>query len=61
MNKYTYTATRRYKHDPLGVNLEMRLGNDFLMLYGWVGLTPVLTTNSALKCHAVSLGMGVRL
>lgn len=60
-NKKTYTETDDINMKPLGLNLEMRMGYGFLMLYGRVGLTPLLKTSSAPKCYSVSLGMGLRI
>ena len=60
-NKKTYTETEDINLKPLGLNLEMRMGYGFLMLYGRVGLTPLLKTSSAPKCYSVSLGMGLRI
>ena len=60
-NKKTYTETDDINMKPLGLNLEMRMGYGFLMLYGRVGLTPLLKTSSAPKCYSVSFGMGLRI
>lgn len=60
-NKKTYTETEDINLKPLGLNLEMRMGYGFLMLYGRVGLTPLLKTSSAPKCYSVSFGMGLRI
>lgn len=60
-NKKTYTETEDINMKPLGLNLEMRMGYGFLMLYGRVGLTPLLKTSSAPKCYSVSFGMGLRI
>lgn len=60
-NKKTYTETDDINLKPLGLNLEMRMGYGFLMLYGRVGLTPLLKTSSAPKCYSVSFGMGLRI
>lgn len=60
-NKKTYTETEDINLKPLGLNLEMRMGYGFLMLYGCVGLTPLLKTSSAPKCYSVSFGMGLRI
>ena len=60
-NKKTYTETEDINMKPLGLNLEMRMGYGFLMLYGRVGLTPLLKTGSAPKCYSVSFGMGLRI
>ena len=60
-NKKTYTETEDINLKPLGLNLEMRMGYGFLMLYGRVGLTPLLKTSSAPKCYSMSFGMGLRI
>lgn len=60
-NKKTYTETEDINMKPLGLNLEMRMGYGFLMLYGRMGLTPLLKTSSAPKCYSVSFGMGLRI
>ena len=60
-NKKTYTETEDINLKPLGLNLEMRMGYGFMMLYGRVGLTPLLKTSSAPKCYSVSFGMGLRI
>ncbi len=60
-NKKTYTETDDINMKPLGLNLEMRMGYGFLMLYGRVGLTPLLKTSSAPKGYSVSFGMGLRI
>ena len=60
-NKKTYTEAEDINLKPLGLNLEMRMGYGFLMLYGRVGLTPLLKTSSAPKCYSVSFGMGLRI
>lgn len=60
-NKKTYTETEDINLKPLGLNLEMRMGYGFLMLYGRVGLTPLLKTSRAPKCYSASFGMGLRI
>ena len=60
-NKKTHTQTEDINLNPLGVNLEMRLGYGCLMIYGRAGLTPLLKTSSAPKCYSVSFGMGLRI
>ncbi len=60
-NKKTYTETEDINLNPLGLNFEMRMGYGFLMMYGRVGLTPLLKTSSAPKCYSVSFGMGLRI
>lgn len=60
-NKKTRTQTDDINLNPLGLNLEMRLGYGALMIYGRAGLTPLLKTGRAPKCYSASFGMGIRL
>ena len=60
-NKKTHTQTEDSNLNPLGVNLEMRLGYGCLMIYGRAGLTPLLKTSRAPKCYSASFGMGLRI
>lgn len=46
--------------NPLGINLELRAGYGFLMVYGRAALTPLLKTSFAPECYPVGFGIGFR-
>lgn len=47
--------------NPLGVNLEIRAGYGFIMVYGRAALTPLLKKSHAPECYPVALGLGIRI
>ena len=56
-----HTLTRDVNMNPVGVNLEARLGYGFLMLYARTSLTPLLHTKYAPEWHPFTVGVGLRL
>lgn len=57
----TRTETNNTNMNPLGVNLEIRAGYGFLMVYGRAALTPLLKKSHAPECYPVALGLGIRI
>ena len=55
-----HTVTDDINLNPLGLNLEVRAGYGFLMVYGRAALTPLLKTSFAPECYPVSFGIGFR-
>lgn len=60
IGKKKYTETGDINLNPMGLNLEMRIGYGFLMIYGRAALTPLLKTKFAPECYPVSFGVGFR-
>ncbi len=56
-----HTLTRDVNMNPVGINLEARLGYGFLMLYARTALTPLLRTKYAPEWHPFTVGIGIRL
>ncbi len=55
-----HTVTDDINLNPLGLNLELRAGYGFLMVYGRAALTPLLKTSFAPECYPVGFGIGFR-
>ncbi len=56
-----HTLTKDVNMNPVGINLEARLGCGFFMLYARTALTPLLRTKYAPEWHPFTVGFGVRL
>ena len=55
------TETSDTNINPLGLNLELRMGYRYIVVYGRAALTPLLKTVSAPKCYQLAFGLGVRI
>lgn len=55
------TETSDTNINPLGLNLELRMGYRYVVVYGRAALTPLLKTASAPKCYQLAFGLGVRI
>ena len=56
-----HTLTRDVNMNPVGINLEARVGYGFFMLYARTALTPLLRTKYAPEWHPFTVGVGFRL
>ena len=56
-----HTLTRDVNMNPVGINLEARVGYGFFMLYARTALTPLLRTKYAPEWHPFTVGIGFRL
>ena len=56
-----HTLTKDVNMNPVGINLEARLGCGFFMLYARTALTPLLRTKYAPEWHPFTVGIGLRL
>ncbi len=61
IGKHKTTETGDINMNPVGVNLELRLGYGCLLIYGRAALTPLLKTSKAPKCYPVAFGLGIRI
>lgn len=59
--KKKHTETADINMNPLGLNLDFRVGYGGLMVYGRAALTPLLKTSNAPECYPVAFGVGLRI
>ena len=56
-----HTLTKDVNMNPIGINLEARVGYGFFMLYARTAFTPLLRTKYAPEWHPFTVGCGFRL
>lgn len=61
IGKHKFTETGDINLNPIGVNLEARAGYGAIMIYGRIGLTPLLKKSNAPECYPMTIGLGFRL
>ncbi len=61
IGKSKHTETSDINLNPFGINLEARAGYGSIMLYGRMGITPLLKKSQAPECYPLTIGLGFRL
>lgn len=61
VGKNKTTESSDINMNPIGLDLNLRVGFGALVIYTRMGLTPLLKTSVAPKCYPVSLGLGICL
>lgn len=61
IGKSKYTEASDINLNPIGVNLEARAGYGSIMIYGRMGITPLLKKSNAPECYPMTIGLGFRL
>ena len=55
------TVTNDINLNPIGVNLEARLGYGNILIYGRSAVSPLLKKSRAPECYPLTIGIGLRL
>lgn len=61
IGKNKFTEASDINLNPIGVNLEARAGYGAIMIYGRMGITPLLKKDNAPTCYPITIGLGFRL
>lgn len=61
VGKDKHTEASDINLNPIGVNLEARAGYGAIMIYGRMGITPLLKKGNAPECYPMTIGLGFRL
>lgn len=61
LGKKKHTVSKDNNMNPVGINLEARLGYGCFLLYARTALTPLLKTGCAPEWHPFTVGIGCRL
>ena len=61
LGKKKHTVTKQTNINPVGVNLEARLGYGCMLLYARTALTPLLKKSCAPEWYPFSVGIGMRM
>ena len=61
IGKKKRTETGDINMNPVGVNLEARIGYGCLLIYGRAAITPLLKKSKAPECYPVAFGLGLRI